>query len=151
MWSGSRGWPGLMNLMPTCINVIYTCSHRNGLFHLISAHPMSRVHVREEFYPQKTWIPDWEFPAWKTWTPEEFQQKPEPLWNWSLKNLNLWGILAWKTLPKPLRNSSIKNLNPWGMPASKTWTCEEFQTRILTLGEFQPQKYWCFRNCSLNC
>ena len=79
----------------------------------------------------------------KTWTPEEFQlEKPY---------LNPWGIPASKTLPKPLRNSSLKNLNHWGIPASKTWTCEEFQTQILTLREFQTQKYWSFRNFSLNC
>ena len=102
---------------------------------------MSRVHVLEEFQPQK--------PEPLT---EKFElEKPEPLWNSSLKYLHCWGIPALKTLPKPLRNSSIKNLNHWGIPASKTWTCEELQTQILTLGEFQPQKYWYFRNSSLNC
>ena len=34
--------PGLMNLMPTC-------GHRNGLFHLICGHTMSRIHVLEEY------------------------------------------------------------------------------------------------------
>ena len=135
---------------------LYICSHRNGLFHLISAHPMSRVHVvgvpREGFQPQKP----------ETLT-EKFQlEKREHLRNSSIRNLNpcgIWvlktwtprGIPAWKTLPKPPRHTSIKNLNLWGIPVSKTWTCEEFQTQILTLVEFQPQKYWSLRNSSLNC
>ena len=137
-------------------NMLYTCSHRNGLFNLISGHPMSRVHVLEE-YPVRNsslknlnhWLRNsslknvntWGVPASEIWTPVEFDtQKPQ-----------LWIILAWKTLPRSLRNSSIKNLNPWGIPASKPWTCEELQTQILTLVDFQLQKYWYFRNSSLNC
>ena len=117
---------------------------------------MSRIHVLEE-YPVRNsslknlnpWLRNsslknvntWGIPASEIWTPVEFDtQKPEP-----------WIILAWKTLPRSLRNSSIKNLNPWGIPASKPWTCEELQTQILTLVDFQLQKYWYFRNSSLNC
>ena len=88
------------------------------LFHLTSAHPLSRIHVLEE-YP-------WRIPA----------SKPEPLRNSSLKNLNFWGSPARKTWNpeefqhkkrEPLRNSSLTNINHWIIPASKISTPEEFQ------------------------
>ena len=77
------------------------------LFYLTSAHPLSRIHVLEE-YP-------WRIPA----------SKPEPLRNSSLKNLNFWRIPAWKTWTleefqhkklEPLKNSSLTNMNHWGIP-----------------------------------
>ena len=62
--------------------------------HLISAHPLSRIHVLEE-YP-----------------PEEFQpQKPETLGNSSLKNLNPWGILASKSgIPEEFQHKKYEPL-----------------------------------------
>jgi hypothetical protein len=65
-----------------------------GLFHLISVHPLSRIHVfhgytPEEFQAQNLLpLKNSKIPSSKPFTPEEFQAKnPLPLKNSKLKTL----------------------------------------------------------------
>jgi hypothetical protein len=69
-------------------------SPENGLFHLISVHPLSRIHVfhgytHEEFQAQNLLpLKNSKIPSSKPFTPEEFQaQNLLPLKNSKLKTL----------------------------------------------------------------
>jgi hypothetical protein len=103
--------------------------HVNGLFHLISVHPLSRIHVfhghtPEEFQAQNLLpLNNSKIASSKPFNPEEFQaQNPLPLKNSKCKTFYPWRIPTQN--PLPLKNSKL-----WKISISNLFTPEEFQAQ----------------------
>jgi hypothetical protein len=114
--------------------------HVNGLFHLISVHPLSRIHVfhgytPEEFQAQNLLpLKNSKIASSKPFNPEEFQaQNPLPLKNSKRKTFYPWRIPSSKSFTpeefQALKNFNLKPLYPWRIPSSKPFTPEEFQAK----------------------
>jgi hypothetical protein len=91
-----------------------------GLFHLISVHPLSRIHVfhgytPEEFQAQKLLpLKNSKIPSSKPFTPEEFQaQNLLPLKNSKIPSPKLFTPEEFQAQNLlPLKNSKLKTLCP---------------------------------------
>jgi hypothetical protein len=131
--------------------VIATWQH-DGLFHWISVHPLSRIHVfhghtPEEFQTQNLLLNNSKIPSSRPFTPEEFQaQNLIPLFkefqNSKLKILYAWRIFQAEN-PLPLKmNSKLKTLYPWWIPSAEPFTPEEFQAQNPLPGRIPNSKHF---------